>query len=1326
MNPSRSLLSRLALLAGCLVPLAVQAQWLTQTVRLKPGWNAVFLHVDASYTTLDELIPNAADPVAEIWLWRPTPTTMQFVDSPDLPRAQSSRWSVWTAARGDGDTLTRLIGNAAYLVRNSSTADKVWTIKGRPVPPDYNWTSTGLNFVGFSTPAAGALTFDKFLAPAPGLDPARSVVNGVQIIRYPGGDLDTNNVNPRIVSPIEARSVVVNRGEAFWIRANTNYYNRYYAPVAVSLQNPSGVHFGDSLGTYAIRFKNLTASNRTVTLNLAPSETPPTGQTLPVAQPPLLVRGDRNPTNFTYAYTALSGNTFTLAPDGSPGAELEVVLGLNRAALTAVGGSLYAGVLRITDNAGFEQIDLPVTATVPNRGGLWVGNASVTQVGEYLKDYPRVTTNQPPPRASFLDLDGSGSAVMPKGISFSSDTYTVEGWVRLRTGQELAPFAGLRIVPEADPNSPGDILTWNLTSAGGRLAPAFPAPLIYEQAMLPPDGSNLATKFMPGKDFGGTNSIGGQVVSFDVTINASSFGGAGVVFGQTELQQSLYPPDYSPHFGLLFRADGDLEAYSTPPQVAFAPKPKWTTDSPNLKEHHVDVICSDPNDGNPFDGVGSTKFEVFVDGNPTPVFTHIRTGGGFAQNFMNFQNYAATSVKFRNVSIGRQKPVVSATYLAPGAWTHVAYVAQAGTARIYVNGTETASGPAAPAVNGFVGEGVVGGTPNSPVSAAAGFDDVRIWSIARTANEIRRDMALGHYPAGTPGLLAQYEFPATGSPGFDSSGNSQLLNLIGTARIGFGNFTEAETKAANLAVAVASANRQPTGSEIAVGGWTNLAAVPTQTIASMAVSEDGKRLLMTRGNNGVFLSVDAGATFSQVRPSGYTWSCVAIAGDGSTMLAGSMWNKLQVSRDSGLTWTERETSRTWRCAAVSETGQYMVAAEEGGNLHASQDFGVTWSPAPENSRSWREVTCSADGRRMVAVAYNSPVFVSTDAGATWEARGSTQQWTCVAASADGLHIIAGAQNSGGGGPLMVSTDGGFSWSQRDTIRTWSGVASSADGTHLLAVALRDNIYASDDGGLTWSPQDRSRNWERVVSTAEGTFVAASTYDAGVFVRGRRFTSYEIDPESGLIRSPEGTLISTGVNTNFARTASPFPLRLILHADPAASEVKLLPRAFVGRGATTTNTVIATRELLLDADHIGSARRLSAAHLPAPVSAEFWKTPGQIQSGTTLKFTVPLSYNEQSSNPFLHTFHPDHDNLRPDFKGIEAVGVESYDITREVRLTVTPPGNDFQSLTASSLSVGGIYEETITLGGKAGAQRTFRIAGSFSLQRISPIDVLTTP
>jgi hypothetical protein len=45
----------------------VDAQWQTQTFQVKPGWTAVYLHVDPSYTNLDYLVgsdPN--NPISEI------------------------------------------------------------------------------------------------------------------------------------------------------------------------------------------------------------------------------------------------------------------------------------------------------------------------------------------------------------------------------------------------------------------------------------------------------------------------------------------------------------------------------------------------------------------------------------------------------------------------------------------------------------------------------------------------------------------------------------------------------------------------------------------------------------------------------------------------------------------------------------------------------------------------------------------------------------------------------------------------------------------------------------------------------------------------------------------------------------------------------------------------------------------------------------------------------------------------------------------------------------------------------------------------------------
>src|SRR5215471_5443280 len=71
-----------AALLGCS---PTYAQWLTQTVSLEPGWNAVFLHVDASQDTLDSLVGNdSSNPILEVWRWN-SASVAQFTDSPLQP-----------------------------------------------------------------------------------------------------------------------------------------------------------------------------------------------------------------------------------------------------------------------------------------------------------------------------------------------------------------------------------------------------------------------------------------------------------------------------------------------------------------------------------------------------------------------------------------------------------------------------------------------------------------------------------------------------------------------------------------------------------------------------------------------------------------------------------------------------------------------------------------------------------------------------------------------------------------------------------------------------------------------------------------------------------------------------------------------------------------------------------------------------------------------------------------------------------------------------------------------------------------------------------------
>lgn len=380
MNQSRfPTLLRLAAVL-CALPLAVSAQWVTQSISLKSGWNAVYLHVDPSHDSLQKLVgADATNPIMEVWLWAPPSSTLQFVQSPQQP-VEGAQWMAWNRNSSESQLLNRLVGNAAYLVRvGTNVATYTWNVKGKPLQPSYTWTTTGLNFLGFPTVSANPPTFESFMAQAPDLR------QNAEIYQYAGGELGTGNPS-RLYA---LRTTKVSRGQAYWIRSGT-VYNRYFAPFELAMTGTHGVAYGDSLNAVSFRLRNLTASNLTVTVSLLASEAPPTGQTNIVGTPPLVVRGALNTTDLTYSYTNLpTGGSYSwkLNPQGQSGSEVEVVLGLDRVAMQGSVGDLFAGVLRLSDSFGHAQMDLPVNARAASSAGLWVGAASVTQVGSYLKSF---------------------------------------------------------------------------------------------------------------------------------------------------------------------------------------------------------------------------------------------------------------------------------------------------------------------------------------------------------------------------------------------------------------------------------------------------------------------------------------------------------------------------------------------------------------------------------------------------------------------------------------------------------------------------------------------------------------------------------------------------------------------------------------------------------------------------------------------------------------------------------------------------------------------------------------------------------------------------
>ena len=270
----------LGLLGLAILPDA-RAQWLSETYSAKAGWNAIWVSLDLSHTTIDEALTGKTD-IEEIWRWNP-PAGPQFLTDPNTPAQGDPNWSVWKRGLAAQSTLFQFTANASYLVKvKDGAATVAFTLKGRPMQPNYPWTTSGVNFVGFQTLATPP-TFGQFFANS------AAFASNPTVLKYVGGPLigstasDPNVINiggtatPNSAKNPQSVSLAtepVTRGVAYWVKA-TNYTD-FYGPVALSSTDPRGLNFGRNTLLLKLTLRNTTtATPVTVSLAALATEAPP-------------------------------------------------------------------------------------------------------------------------------------------------------------------------------------------------------------------------------------------------------------------------------------------------------------------------------------------------------------------------------------------------------------------------------------------------------------------------------------------------------------------------------------------------------------------------------------------------------------------------------------------------------------------------------------------------------------------------------------------------------------------------------------------------------------------------------------------------------------------------------------------------------------------------------------------------------------------------------------------------------------------------------------------------------------------------------------------
>ncbi len=242
--------------------------------------------------------------------------------------------------------------------------------------------------------------------------------------------------------------------------------------------------------------------------------------------------------------------------------------------------------------------------------------------------------------------------------------------------------------------------------------------------------------------------------------------------------------------------------------------------------------------------------------------------------------------------------------------------------------------------------------------------------------------------------------------------------------------------------------------------------------------------------------------------------------------------------------------------------------------------------------------------------------------------------------------------------------------------------------------------------------------------------SANTFDILLPATARQSTLAGLWIGEAVVTAVESKPLANAVKP----TGSSFPLRYLIHVANDGT-ARVLSQVFMGPMAAAPHDFgLCLSEAGLKADAKSAARRIVATHMPLDLAlggtgsfALPWPAkPDPDGEGPLLatpafdgklSFTIATPFDDPT-NPFVHQYHPDHDNK----SGATALvaGQESYSVTRQVSFTfaAAPPAGGSATGWGSSV-IGGTYDEVVS----GLHKQSVALTGSFELRRASELGAL---
>lgn len=357
------------------------AQWQRQTVRLNPGWNAVYLEVQPEPANVETVLGSL--PLESAWMWNRPAASVQYVEDPKNIAPGDAEWLAYFPSGSPhvrARNLLEIEGGRALLIRLPATQTPVdWVITGRPVSPRYTWVGDSYNLIGFPVGDGATHTFQSLFA-------GSLAQESVPVLR-----LSSTGEWIRVDGATEK----VEAGRAYWVYSKGP--SSYRGRLDVESEQGRTIAFGDSLVETTIRLGNNEASPkryfvRAVSSAGAQGTNEPVAGSVALRYQRFLV--DEASRAGSIAWIPLTNRVELLVP---PGERAALRLEALRPSGSGSPTGLYQSLFEISDEKGYREVwgmslrsgrlepatGRQLAATSPQRSpraGLWVGNVTLDQV----------------------------------------------------------------------------------------------------------------------------------------------------------------------------------------------------------------------------------------------------------------------------------------------------------------------------------------------------------------------------------------------------------------------------------------------------------------------------------------------------------------------------------------------------------------------------------------------------------------------------------------------------------------------------------------------------------------------------------------------------------------------------------------------------------------------------------------------------------------------------------------------------------------------------------------------------------------------------------